>query len=157
MTEAPKRSLGFLIIDAARLLRKRFEQESRHLGMTSAQLQILGRIVMNEGINQARLAALLDMEPITVCRHVDRMEASGLVERRADPNDRRARLLAVTDKARELLPQLRAISQRVLGEAQAGLSEEHRAVLFDALETFVGNLSKRPADDSSDFEPTKAA
>jgi DNA-binding MarR family transcriptional regulator len=154
----PTRSLGFLVIDAARLLRKRFEQESRHLGMTSAQLQILGRIVLNEGINQARLAALLDMEPITVCRHVDRMEAASLVERRADPNDRRARLLSVTDKARELLPQLRATSQRVLADAQDGLSDDHRKILFDALETFVGNLSKRPGDDQhSDFEPTRAA
>ncbi len=66
---------------------------------------------MNERINQSRLAALLDMEPITVCRHVDRMEAAGLVERRSDPTDRRVRLLSVTEKGRELIPQMREIAQ----------------------------------------------
>ena len=141
------RSLGFLLMDAARLLRKRFEQEARHLGMTSAQLQILGRIAVNERINQSRLAALMDMEPITVCRHVDRMEATSLVERRADPGDRRVRLLSVTEKGRELIPQMREIAQRILGEAQQGLSDDHRALLLDALETFVGNLSTKPADE----------
>ena len=141
------RSLGFLLMDAARLLRKRFEQEARHLGMTSAQLQILGRIAVNERINQSRLAALLDMEPITVCRHVDRMEATGLVERRADPGDRRVRLLSVTEKGRELIPQMREIAQRILGEAQQGLSDDRRALLLDALETFVSNLSTKPADE----------
>jgi DNA-binding MarR family transcriptional regulator len=141
------RSLGFLVIDAARLLRKRFEQESRHLGMTSAQLQILGRLALNEGINQAGLAALLDMEPITVCRHVDRMEAAGLVERRPDPDDRRARLLHTTEKGRALIPEMRAVAQRVFGQAQEGLSEAHRAILMDSLETLVHNLSRRPPDE----------
>ena len=143
------RSLGFLLMDAARLLRKRFEQEARHLGMTSAQLQILGRIAINERINQSRLAALLDMEPITVCRHVDRMEAAGLVERRSDPGDRRVRLLSVTEKGRELIPQMREIAQRILAEAQHGLTDEHRALLLDALETFVGNLSTKPTDENN--------
>jgi DNA-binding MarR family transcriptional regulator len=145
---AQYRSLGFFIMDAARLLRKRFEQEARHLGMTSAQLQILGRIAINERINQSRLAALLDMEPITVCRHVDRMEAAGLVERHSDPADRRVRLLSVTEKGRELIPQMREIAQRILGEAQRDLSEEHRGLFLDILETFVRNLSTRPADQS---------
>src|SRR5882724_5243535 len=89
MTYSKPKSLGFFIIDAARLLRRRFDQEMRHLDMTSAQLQILGRLSQYEGINQAQLAGMLDMEPITVSRHVDRMEASGFVERSPDPRDRR--------------------------------------------------------------------
>lgn len=151
------RSLGFFIMDAARLLRKRFEQEARHLGMTSAQLQIMGRIATNEGINQARLAALLDLEPITVCRHIDRMEAAGLVERNPDPNDRRVRLLAVTEKGRALIPEMRAVAQKVLGEAQEGLSAETRALFLDAIETFVQNLSSRPDSESVEIASKTAA
>ena len=142
MTET--RSLGFLLMDSARLLRKRFEQETRHLEMTSAQLHILGRLSKNEGINQARLAAMLEMEPITVCRHVDRMEAAGFIERRADPQDRRSRLLAITDKGNALLPDMRAAAQKILEEAQQGLSAAQRTALLDALELFVTNLSGKP-------------
>lgn len=151
------RSLGFLVMDAARLLRKRFEQEARHLGMTSAQLQILGRISLNEGINQSRLAALLDMEPITVCRHIDRMEVSGLVERGADQSDRRVRLLSVTEKGRALIPEMRAVAQKVLGEAQEGMSADTRGILIDAIETFVQNLARKPDDDNSEPVSRKAA
>jgi DNA-binding MarR family transcriptional regulator len=141
---AQSRSFGFLLMDAARLLRKRFEQEARHLGMTSAQLQIIGRLLVQEGISQARLATLLDMEPITVCRHVDRMEAAGLVERKPDPEDRRVRLLHVTEKGRALLPHMRAVAQKVLEEAQEGLPADARATVLDALEQIVGNLSRKP-------------
>jgi MarR family transcriptional regulator for hemolysin len=144
---APKpRSLGLLMIDGARLLRRRFDQEMRHLKMTSAQLQILGRIAQNEGINQAQLAGMLDMEPITVSRHVDRMEVAGLVERSPDPQDRRARLLNLTETSKALLPGMRQIAQQIFAEAQEGLSEAERAVLLKGLEQLVTNLSRRPAE-----------
>jgi DNA-binding MarR family transcriptional regulator len=138
------RSFGFLLTDAARLFRKRFEQEARHLDMTSAQLQIIGRLLVQGGISQARLAMLLDMEPITVSRHVDRMEAAGLVERRPDPEDRRVRLLQVTEKGRALLPHMRAVAQKVLEEAQEGLPPETRVIVMEALEQIGANLSRKP-------------
>ena len=103
-------SLGFLLLDAARLLRRRFERESRDLEMTAAQLQIVGRLKHREGMTQAELAGILDVDPMTLSRHVDRMEAAGLVERRFCPNDRRARRLYVTDKARALIEPMRAPS-----------------------------------------------
>lgn len=139
------RSLGFLTIDAARLLRRRFDQETRHLDMTSAQLQILGRIIQNEGLNQAQLAGLLDMEPITVSRHVDRMEAAGFVERRPDPQDRRVRNLYLTERGRALLPAMRQIALKIFAEAQEGLGEEERTTLLSCLDRIVSNLSRRPA------------
>ncbi|MBK1623743.1 MarR family winged helix-turn-helix transcriptional regulator [Afifella marina] len=142
-----KTSLGFLITDAARLLRRRFEQSSRQFGMTAAQLHILGRLSKIEGINQAGLAALLDMEPITVCRHVDRMETAGLIERRQDPNDRRVRTLHITDKGRELLPDMRNLANEIFEEAQNGLPEGTRATLMTALEKIVSNLSERPGEE----------
>ncbi|HEX6012301.1 MAG TPA: MarR family transcriptional regulator, partial [Geminicoccaceae bacterium] len=93
-------TLGFLLSDAARLFRRRFDQKARPFGLTRAQWQVLARLARHEGINQAGLADLLDLEPITLCRQIDRMEEGGWVTRRPDPGDRRARLLFLTDKAR---------------------------------------------------------
>src|SRR3954463_13030008 len=95
-----EQSLGFLISDTARLMRRRFDQKARHLGLTRAQWQVLAHLARNEGINQVGLAELLDVEPITLCRQIDRMEEGGWVVRRPDPGDRRARLLFMTEKAR---------------------------------------------------------
>jgi DNA-binding MarR family transcriptional regulator len=133
--------LGFLLADAARLLRRRFEKESRDMPMTSAQLHVIARLIRNEGIGQAALAGLLDIEPMTLSRHVDRMEAAGLVERRQDPHDRRARQLFTTEKSRALLRPMRERAAAVYDQVQAGLSEDDRARLHAALETIIANLS----------------
>ena len=104
-------SVGFLLNDVARLLRKRFEQRARaeELGLTRAQWQVLANLARREGINQSALAQHLDLEPITLVRILDRLEASGLVERRADPRDRRARNLFLTDAAHPLLDRIWAV------------------------------------------------
>lgn len=137
----PPPTLGFLLADAARLLRRRFEQESRDIPMTSAQLQVIARLTRNEGIGQAALAALLDIEPMTLSRHVDRMEAAGLVERRQDPQDRRARQLYTTEKSRALLAPMRARAEAVYEQVQAGLAPAERAALVAALKLIISNLS----------------
>ena len=134
-------SLGFLLADAARLLRRRFEQESRDIPMTSAQLQIVARLTRNEAIGQAALAALLEIEPMTMSRHVDRMEAAGLVERRPDPNDRRARQLFSTERSRRFLQPMRDRAAAVYDQVQAGLSAADRAALYAGLQTIIANLS----------------
>lgn len=139
-------SLGLLIWDAGRLLRRRFEQESRDIPMTSAQLQIVGRLKHNEGISQAALAALLDLEPMTLSRHVDRMQAAGLVERRPSPHDRRAHQLFTTEKSRELLTPMRARATAIYEQVQAGLCEEERAALARALGIVIANLSATDAE-----------
>src|SRR5215475_11511096 len=92
-------TLGFILHDAARLLRKRFEQHARGLGLTRSQFQALAYLATNEGIHQGGLADLLDIEPITLVRILDRLEARSLIERRAHPTDRRIRLLYLTPKA----------------------------------------------------------
>src|SRR5436190_23691376 len=93
--------LGFLLHDAARLMRKRFEQRARAagLGLSRAHWQILALLKRNEGIQQGALADLMDIEPITLVRQIDRCQAAGLVERRPDPKDRRAWRLFLTEKA----------------------------------------------------------
>lgn len=145
MNQPQSRSLGFLLVDAARLMRRRFEQESRDLDMTSAQLQIIARLSKDEGISQAALAALLGLEPMTLSRHVDRMVAGGLIERREDRNDRRARRLFTTAKSRALMEPMRERARLVFESAQEGLSPEAREQLLDALETVVRNLSDKDA------------
>jgi DNA-binding MarR family transcriptional regulator len=89
---------------------------------------------------------MLDMEPITVSRHVDRMEAADLVERKPDPSDRRVRLLLLTEKGKSLLPGMREIALRIFEEAQEGLTENERSTLLKGLEHLVSNLSRRPIE-----------
>jgi MarR family transcriptional regulator for hemolysin len=93
MAYDPERSFGFLLHDIARLMRKIFDQRARSLGLSRAQWQLLVHLSRHEGINQSGLAEILEIENITLGRLVDRMEEAGWVERRADPGDRRARLL----------------------------------------------------------------
>ncbi len=102
-------TLGFLLHDVARLLRRRFEQNARGTGLTRSQWQVLAYLDQNEGIHQGRLAELLDIEPITLGRIVDRLEILGLIERLPHPSDRRIWLLHLTDAARPKLTQLRKL------------------------------------------------
>ena len=154
MSEQP--TLGYLLNDAARLIRRRFEQESRDIPMTSAQLQIVARLKRHEGLSQAALAGLLDIDPMTLSRHIDRMEAAGLVERRPDPNDRRARRLHTTEHARALLEPMRARAETVYADALAGLPPEARDALMDSLQTIIANLCAA-ADDADEPERRVAA
>src|SRR5690606_38856216 len=110
--------------DTARLLRKRFDQRTRSLGTTRAQWRVLFWLARQPGMNQARLAEMLEVEPITLCRMIDRMEQSGLVRREPDPADRRARLLFNTDAAGPLLDSLRKVSTEIHGEAMEGFTPE---------------------------------
>lgn len=138
----PSSSLGFLLSDAARLLRLRFDQKARHLGLTRAQWRALAQLARDEGASQARLAELLDLEPITVCRLVDRMEEGGWLERRPDPADRRKHLLFLTPRARPMIAEMRALAEEVYAEALAGLPPEARAQLLALLEQVRANLAE---------------
>jgi MarR family transcriptional regulator, transcriptional regulator for hemolysin len=140
-----EQSIGFLISDTARLMRRRFDQRARHLGLTRAQWQVLAHLQRNEGINQIGLADLLDIEAITLCRTIDRMEEGGWVERRADPNDRRARLLFLTERTRPFIADMRVIAEEIYAEALSGLPADTRQTLTEILTAMRTNLSARPA------------
>src|ERR1700692_4885089 len=98
-----ERSFGFLVNDVARLFGRRFDHNGRRLGLTRAQSRTPAYLARNEGINQAGLADLLEIRPMTLVRQIDRMQEAGWIERRPDPTDRRARRLFLTDKARPIL------------------------------------------------------
>ena len=140
-----KDTIGFLLNDAARLMRKDFERRTRSLGLTRAQWQTLFHLARNEGCNQATLADLLDVEPITIARTIDRLELSGLVERRPDPGDRRARLLFLGERAHPLLEELRALGGETREVALAGMSEDQRTLLMTLLTRMRANLTGREA------------
>lgn len=137
--------LGVLISDSARLLRRRFDSRARSLGVSRAQWQVLFALSRTEGINQAGLAEALDVETITVGRMVDRLADAGLVERRADPADRRAWRLHLTDRAHPILAELRIVADGVMEETLGGIPPAERDQLAELLGRVRANLAPRPA------------
>src|SRR4051794_30845457 len=134
--------LGFLIHDAHRLLRKRFEARAANYGLSTAQWRLLVRLVKDEGSTQARLAEFLEIEPISVSRLVDRMEASGWVMRKQDAGDRRVRMIFPTEKSRSAFAAVKAIAGDIYDEALTGLSDAERRALISGLEKLVDNLGE---------------
>jgi DNA-binding MarR family transcriptional regulator len=133
----------FLLPDVARLLRRAFDERARSIGVTRPQWRVLITLDRNESINQGGLADLLEVEPITLCRMVDRLQEAGLVERRPSPADRRVWQLFLTDKSRPLLKQLRGVATELLKEAMAGISQAEQDQLDATLERVRANLSRR--------------
>lgn len=150
------RSFGFLVNDVARLFGRRFSHNGRRLGLTRAQCRTLARIARHEGINQAGLADLLEVRPMTLVRQIDRMEEAGWIERRPDPADRRARRLFLTDKARPILGRIRAVANDTRDEALALLSSAEKAQLIALLTRVHATLSERvPAEASGPAAPSR--
>ena len=115
------REVAFTIMDVARLLKTFADQQARQYGMTRAQWAVLVRLDRSEGLKQSELAELLDLQPITLTRLLDRLSDNGLIERRADPNDRRANRLFLTPAARPLLERLTVLGEDMMGTVLAGL------------------------------------
>ena len=129
--------------DVSRLARRSFDGRARAIGVTRQQWQVLVVLRRHEGVNQGRLAELLDVEPISVCRMVDRLQEAGLVERKPDPADRRSWRLFLTAKAEELLAQLRPLAEGLEVQALEGISEAQRDELCRVLDTIRNNLTQR--------------
>ena len=138
-------SLGFLISDVSRLMRRRFDERAREVGATRAQWRTLTTLSRNEGLNQGALADLLEVEPITLCRMIDRLEESGLVERRRDPSDRRAWQLFLTDKSKPILDDLRRMADDLFVQVLSGLDDSERQALGRSLERMRSNLLNLPS------------
>jgi DNA-binding MarR family transcriptional regulator len=124
--EDPDLNVGFLLHDVSRLLRKRFDRRARALGLTRAQWRVLAHLAPRQGINQSALADILEVESITLGRHIDRLEDTGWVERQSDPDDRRAWCLFLTDKSRPILEHMEVLAVETQEEAMTGLSEAER-------------------------------
>ena len=117
-------TLPFEIGETAHSLRKAFDRLAVGLGVTRAQWKVLFKLTRTPGLRQVELADMLDLEPITLCRIVDRLEEAGLVERTRDPADRRAWRLHVTAKAQPLIEKLQAVGAELVEQAFAGIDAE---------------------------------
>ena len=141
MTKFPvERDFAFLLSDVARLLRTYADQEARQFGMTRAQWAVLFRLERAEGLKQSELAEALDLQPITLTRLIDRLCDNGLIERRSDPHDRRAKRLFLTPAARPVLDRLAAIGQSMLANALTGIERPAVEEIVSQLATIKENL-----------------
>ena len=131
-------TLPFEIGETAHALRKAFDRLAVGLGVTRAQWKVLFKLTRRPGLRQVELADLLDLEPITLCRIVDRLEEAGLVERSRDPEDRRAWKLHVTAKAQPLIEKLQAVGATLVDQTFGGIDPKEieiaRKVLAQARE-----------------------
>lgn len=134
-------TLPYLLSDSGRLLRRAFDARVRQLGMTSRQARLLMILDASEGENQGYFAERLEVEPISLTRMVDRMEDSGLIERRRDPADRRAWRLFLTPRSREVLDEVRGSLAGLEEEMLSGLDAAQRKALAQMLETIRVNFS----------------
>lgn len=134
------RSFGFLLKDLSRLYSSNFERHAAPLGLTLGQCKLLGYLQRNEGISQSRLAFLTDTDPMTLSRLIDRMAADGLVERRPDPTDRRARRLFLCESALPVLDEIWRLADVARGEAMSGLSLNERGLLMQLMLRVHANL-----------------
>src|SRR5271165_2712676 len=135
-----ERDLAFLLSDAARLLRTCADQEAGRFGMTRAQWGVLFRLQRNEGPKQSELADLLEVQPITLTRLIDRLCDNGWIERRSDPNDRRAKRLFLTPAAKPVLEKVTAAAEAMMSSVLSGLDQTAREAMRTSLTAMKSNL-----------------
>jgi len=135
-------NVGALMHDVARLMRRRFERRARQTGLsiTRQQARALLSVARNEGLSQAAVATLLDIEPIALVRLLDRLHEEGLGERRLHPTDRRVRTLWMTPLGWTVVDRILAINAQIREEACAGMSPAAREALLQTLDHLKSNL-----------------
>ncbi len=142
-------NIGTMLAQVARLMRRSFDERARRIGVTRPQWQVLSLLKRYEGINQGGLAEMLEVEPITLGRMVDRLQDAELVERRADPADRRAWRLFLLPKAEALIETLKPHALETFELALDGIEEGERARLMAMLGRMRSNLSRRSGVDAA--------
>jgi MarR family transcriptional regulator, transcriptional regulator for hemolysin len=130
----PNREFAFTLNDVARLLRTYADHKAAQLGITRAQWAVMSRLERSEGLKQSELAEMLDLQPISLTRLLDRLCEHGLIERRSDPHDRRAKRLFLTPTARPLLERLGELGEDLMATVLAGIDR-------DTVKAMLANLS----------------
>jgi len=136
------REFAFTIMDVARMLRTYADQRARLHGISRAQWGVLVRLDRSEGLKQSELAEILDLQPISLTRLLDRLAENKLIERRADPNDRRANRLFLAPAARPLLEQLAELGQDMMATVLDGLEAKTVERMLNELGTVKDNLRR---------------
>ena len=139
---SPGREFVFALHDVARLMRTLSDQRARAHNMTRAQWSVLSKLQRSQGVKQSELAVLLDIQPITLARLVDKLSDLGLVERRDDPNDRRANRLFLTERAAPVLDRLNVLGETLVGQALADFDAFEIVALGKSMERIRTNLKR---------------
>jgi MarR family transcriptional regulator, transcriptional regulator for hemolysin len=147
---SPNREFAFILNDVARLLRTYADHKAAQFGMTRAQWAVLVRVDRAEGLNQSELAEVLDLQPITLTRLLDKLCDSGLIERRPDPADRRAKRLFLTPAARPLLEQLSVLGAETMADTLAGVDRSTVEQMISNLAIVKDNLRRLIAQRDAD-------
>lgn len=129
-----------MLNDVARMLRTYADQKAAQFGITRAQWVVLVRLDRSEGLKQSELAEILDLQPISLTRLLDKLSECGLIERRPDPDDRRAKRLFLTPQARPLLEKLGDLGEELLSTALVGVERQSVEQMVDQLGTVKENL-----------------
>lgn len=136
-------SLGFLLADVSRLMRRAFRQRLEGSLLTLAQARALVYVSRHEGVRQVELAEFLEIQPITLARLIDQLMEAGLVERRPDPVDRRAYRIYLTSAAAPQLAAIKQVAAAIRADALRGLGKQDAAMVLSALSKMHENLTPR--------------
>jgi MarR family transcriptional regulator for hemolysin len=151
-----RREFAFALNDVARLLRICADHKASQFGMSRAQWAVLARLERAEGLKQSELADMLDIQPITLTRLIDRLCDAALVERRGDPDDRRAKRLFLTPAAQPVMHQLHVLGEELMGSALEGLEVEEIALIISKLNLIKDNLRRTVAQRGQNAGPDVA-
>jgi len=136
------RSIGYWITITSRTMQKALNEELAPMGVTFAQMQVLGWLAIEQGLSQAELAQRLGIEPPSLATQLDRMERHGWIVRRACPSDRRRKLVTVGPSAQPVWDRITAAARRVRTRATRGISPKRLSDLKDTLERLRRNLQQ---------------
>ena len=145
----PETSVGFLLHDVSRLMRAWFDERAQALGLTRAQWRVLVHLGPRQGINQTSLAEILDLDNVTLSRHIDRLERDGWLERRPDPEDRRAWRLYLAEASRSTLEKMKTLAAETQAAALADLSSDQRALFVEMLVKIKKNITPKANEDDT--------
>ena len=135
------RSLGFLLGGSSWLLRKRFDHIARFFGITRELWRSIAVLRRNEGINQTAMADIMDFEPLTLGRHIDRLEEVGSIARHSDPDDRRDWRIFLTNNMQPALVEMEKIAIDVRNDSMVDYSSNERERFIDNLIHVKSNLA----------------
>jgi MarR family transcriptional regulator for hemolysin len=130
----------FALFEVQRMLRLYADKQARRYGLTRSQWAVLAKLERTEGLKQTEIADLMEMQPITLTRLIDKLCEAGLIERRSDDTDRRVNRLYLTDAARPLMAKLAVLRSEITQTALASLSNEETHQLVDQLESIKDNI-----------------
>jgi|TARA_B100000809_G_scaffold222165_1_gene230958 DNA-binding MarR family transcriptional regulator len=141
------RNFGFILNDVSRLMRTTFDRRAKSIGLTRSQWWVLVHLYRRDGLVQAELAEILEIERPTLGRLLDRLENKGWLRRQADPKDRRVKRVYLTDEVKPAMKSLRRIAGDLRQQVLEGLNKDEREQLVDTLIHMKTNLLNLPVDD----------